>query len=189
MSMLEAIEQKILFRFTRLLSFLIIIILCIIIGFAVWFYFSFKTSTQVSLNDMKVSLAAPAPGDSSTQMGYPASDIPPEIAKYFVSDEERAMFLEGITTLEPEQRRDFMTNLTALIREGERKGLNTADLITQYKMVKLSKLSGNEFDKYTQQAQKAAVVFFILMLIGMIAMFSLILVMLAIERNTRHLKI
>ena len=185
MSILEAIEQKAIFRFTRFLSFLIILILCVAIGFAISFYSSITASTNISMGDMRVSMAPPPMDDTTAQKAPPTADIPPAIAKYLTSDEERSMFLEGITTLEPEQQKDFMSNLGTLIHEGEQKGLNISDLITQYKMVKISKFSGNDFDKYTLQAQRAAIIFLVLMLIGVIALFSLVLVLLAIERNTR----
>ena len=59
------------------------------------------------------------------------------------------------------------------------------DVINSYKVLKLAKIAARGIDKYAEQAKKGGLLFFGAIMMAMVALFSLVLVLLAIERNTR----
>lgn len=186
MLMLDAIERRGLFGFTRFLSFAIILFLCVMIFFSVSFYYSIKPSTFVSLEDVKGSSSAISSQTGLTfQQGTPDVSIPPELDKYFGTEENRNIVRGWISSLDLEQKRDFYSNLAVILREAERNNEDVVDIINAYRYAKLTKLSTSQWEKYAQQVQKGATILFVSILLGMVGLFSLILVLLAIERNSR----
>jgi len=186
MLMLDAIERKGLFRFTRFLSFAIILLLCIMIFFSVSFYGSIEPTTYVSMEDIKASSSTSSsqPGLSFQQNAQDVP-IPPEVDKYLASEDNRKIAQGWVSGLDVEQKKDFFSNLSLLVQEGERKNENVTDIINAYRSMKLAKLSTTQWEKYAQQVQKGATILFVSILLGMVGLFSLVLVLLAIERNTR----
>jgi len=156
------------------------------IFFSVSFYYSIEPSTYVSLEDVKASsTATPSQTGLTFQQSTTDVPIPAEIDKYLGSEENRNIFRGWISDLDLEQKKDYVSNLSALVREAERKGENVTDIINQYRLIKPAKLATGQWEKYAQEAQKGATILFISILLAMVGLFSLVLVLLAIERNTR----
>lgn len=180
MRIIDTIERKGLFRLTRLLAFTSILFLCAMIFYAVKFYFAIENTTYVSIKNLNESLSpfVDMNGDVS---------IPPDIDKCLGYDKKnRKIFNNWISLLSLEQKNEFISNLIELIKDVESKGGSfTIEQLNSYHEIKSQKLLAAQWDKYAERAQKGAIILFISMLVGMVGLFSLILVLLAIERNTR----
>lgn len=181
---LDVFEQKGLFRFIRFLSLATILFLFGLVGFCVTAYLAVKDKRPVSIEEVNAQ---------TYKMHSEWIDedgtirIPPDIFKKYFKDEKNNKVVSGwISTLNMEEKDEFVSNLVALINEAELKGKPfSAEQINAYKEVKFKKFNSATWDKYEQKFQKGAIIFFIAVLLGMIGLFSLTLVLLAIERNTR----
>jgi hypothetical protein len=86
------------------------------------------------------------------------------------------------------QQQDFVDNLSRLIEKGKEEGLSSDkinDLENDYHKLKRQKIMSAEMMKYIALGVKLGAAVLIFMLILILCIVSLILVLLAIERNTR----
>lgn len=114
--------------------------------------------------------------------------IPEDLKPYFKGD--NAMVLQHwIEDLSEAQQRDFLANMSHVVREAEANRANPNDAINTYKVLKLKKLGSDGFDRkineYREIALKVGYVAGIFGFLFLLSIISLVLVMLAIERNTR----
>ena len=110
----------------------------------------------------------------------------PENVKKYLSGENEKIFYGWIKSLDKKDQEDFIDNLSSIISEAENKKENVVDVINEYKTAKLSKLQKTEAEKYEKIAEKGAIIGAIFGLVLFIALMTLILIMLAVERNTRN---
>lgn len=185
--MLDKLERDAIFKFTRLFSFSIIIVLCVGIVSSLLFFINLRSSTQVSLLELKLN--EKKKGNATNVEGLKeAASIPYIVEKYLSDVPNQKVLFSWLSNLNLDQQVDFLSNLSAVIQEAEQNtstGQNMNDIINEYKDAKLARLSKGVFEEYAQQARQAAAIFFIAIFLSMIALFSLVLVLLAIERNTR----
>ncbi len=111
---------------------------------------------------------------------------PDNVKTYLSGDNEKILqgWLDGINGHENKQ--DFLTNMSEVISDAESKKVEVINVINNYKTLKISKLNKGEMAEYKELGQKAALYSVVFGLVIFIALMSLILVMLAIERNTRN---
>lgn len=111
--------------------------------------------------------------------------IPANVKIYLSGDNEKILqgWLDGIKGQDKKQ--DFLTNMSEVIIRAEIKKVEVINVINNYKTLKISKLNKSEIEEYKDIGQKAALYSVVFGLAIFIALMSLILVMLAIERNTR----
>lgn len=125
------------------------------------------------------SIDAASP-ESSTEHTLAQVTLPPLVSKEFeVSN--RDVLAGWIEILDPEQRQDFVDNMSETIEYAQKNHEDVTDLINSYKKLK--------FEKLKDQKERAPNTFMMLgLLISTLITFvllTLILVTLAVERNTR----
>lgn len=123
--------------------------------------------------------------DASSSMESQSLIIHDKIKEYFSGDNEK-IFNDWVDSLETnEQKQDFIDNLSEVISEAESKKVDVVNTINNYKTLKFARINKNQFEKYKELGERAAIFAVILFSAIFLTLMSLVLVMLAIERNTR----
>lgn len=186
MKLFDRLEQKSLFVFTRFLSLAVIVILAVGIFVTAVAYSALKKDTWVTLEQVQAALH---PDDdkspASLKEQLPDVTVPPAINEYLGSGKNQKVLLEWLEPLDTDQQADFLQNMSAVIGQAKAHKVEVVDAINQYKTLKLQKLSTSGVDKYAEPVRKGALMLFMAIMMSMVALFSLVLVLLAIERNTR----
>lgn len=193
------IEEKIIFNITRLVSLFIITGIFILLILGLIGFFNMKSTTYVNYSTIKNQLTAedtpinnqsPKGVDPNSLEGIaPQVEIPQKIRNVF-KDQNREVLISWLKDLSPEKQRDFISNLNNIITEAENdEDVLVTDAINNYKNLKFNKFSqeaNNPYSEYEEIAKKIGMVLFVIISIFLIGLFALVLVLLAIERNTRQ---
>lgn len=197
MSFIQNVERKGLFKLTRYIAllFICLLVLSVIVGF-------FNTTrilgqrTNTKIIPKEILSIIEESSDSKNAMNVNRSEeeinlspgimMPENLRKYFVSPDNRRVLRGWLELLPTDKSQDFLNNLSEIMKEGEAKGIDPGRLINTYKSMKLARFRD---EKTKSEEFKQKLMYFIGGIVGvvfLIAMLSLILVLLAIERNTRH---
>jgi hypothetical protein len=180
--------EKFVFGVTRVFALcgaVAVVIAIIILAMAL---LSPGTHTNVSYSEIANEMAASGKlSASEPEAEAELVPIPKDLKAFLALGPEIEMnlrrMIEGLS--EPEQR-DYLNNLAEVIREATAKNADLLDVANEYTALKSKKRSSiTEFDKYMTIAVKAGYVAIIFGLLLILCILSLVLVMLAIERNTR----
>jgi hypothetical protein len=195
MATLETVETRLLFRFTRFLAFVVILFLSLvlIIG-AVSFAGDLipNQSSEVSFNEISAEYHTvhesnehgtnrlPTREDSQSSL-----DLPLVLQPYFSPPENRAVLIRHMEGLDSSERIEYLDNLSLIVKASESKREDTTDVINKYFELKQAKLALAKADSAARIQRQVYMVASAFSIMFLIAMASLILVLLAIERNTR----
>lgn len=200
MSMLTTIERKFLFTLTRVLALLVIAVLVIGIVIGVVMVERSRAdgdSSAVAPHEVvdvikpKAGEApaapdqetpAPAPKDLGLLPGVKLSFV---LQKHFSSPENVVALNNWLRMIPEEQRQPFLDEMAATVTEAERQQLDPISAINTFHELKMQKLADKKISDEAQKAAEILAVEAAAGALGLIALFSLILVLLAIERNTR----
>jgi hypothetical protein len=199
MNILDGFERRALFTLTRLLSLLIIsILLLFAIAGSFW-----VTKTLISKRDTYVdpsntitppNTSPPAEENSSDSGVAPQQVLNPEVKVPFAvqnmlstPSQKEALFshLQGLAS---RQQQDYLNNLADVVAAAHKQNLSDYDLnypIESYYRSKDKKVSENNEQINEERQLRPYVAGAVFATLSLIALFSLILVLLAIERNTR----
>jgi hypothetical protein len=184
----SSVFEKFLFKFTRL--FALVGAACALMAGAVLLFNlsgSGDKDKYVSFNDLRPVQQTEGVGNEYAPT-HPINKIKfPENVKKYLSGKNEKILNGWIEPLDEKNMKDFIKNLSSIIAEAEERNENVVNIINEYKIVKLEKLNETEFEKYEKVVSKAAISGTIFGLFIFIALMSLVLVMLAIERNTREI--
>lgn len=201
MSFADSFERKFLFVLTRGLALLFIfgLLAAIVIGgIIVSDKLMPKESTSVSPQEVVEAITPPQPETPATAdtaavaspppdpMILPGIKLPFVLQKHFSAPERIKVLRDWLSGLDASQRQVFLEEMAAAVTEAESRGVDALETIDKYKEIKFDKLKQEELAAAklaTQRMTYAGVAFGAILLI---ALFSLILVLLAIERNTRR---
>lgn len=201
MSFADSFERKFLFVLTRGLALLFIfgLLAAIVIGgIIVSDKLMPKESTSVSPQEVVEAITPPQPETPATAdtaavaspppdpMILPGIKLPFVLQKHFSVPERIKVLRDWLSGLDTSQRQVFLEEMAAAVTEAESRGVDALEAIDKYKEIKFDKLKQEELvaaKLATQRMTYAGVAFGAILLI---ALFSLILVLLAIERNTRR---
>lgn len=182
--------ENFLFKFTRLFALGGSVLALSFLAIMLFKQIPTKVDTHVSVLDINVEKIS---GSSVSEASNNHSDedvpyIPENVEKHF-PDEKNKEILAGWLDSISEQalKEDFLDNLSEVIEEAEELELNVLNVINNYKTIKLSKLRKIGDGGYLGILENTTNTFIIFSLIVFIAQLSMILVMLAIERNTREI--
>lgn len=200
MSVLTTIERKFLFNLTRILALLVIAVLVLALVVGAILTEKARTSGDpsavapqevVDVIKPKARAQQTEPGQepvapSSRDLGLlPGVKLPFVLQKHF-STPENVVALNGwLRAIPDDQRQAFLDELAATVSEAERQQLDPIQAINAFHELKMQRLADK---KLHDEAQKQAEILAVeagAAALGFIALFSLILVLLAIERNTR----
>lgn len=183
-------EKKFVFSITRIFA------LCgaaaIVISIVVLAMKLFEPSERKTVTYEEVSMVLSVKMDdtqsdaegSPTAPSVAAIPIPDDLKPYFGEEKERIL-RAWIDDLSEDQQKDFLKNMSRVMREAKINKVDVTEAINAYKSLKLQKLSSEGFEQYTEMADKAGYIAAIFGLLLILSVLSLVLVMLAIERNTR----
>jgi hypothetical protein len=134
--------------------------------------------------------AAPAPGTSRTAQSEgdtdPAAvDLPVQLLPYFTSDSKRALY-EHLSRIDVDERKDYLANLVNVMNEAKVRGELDDDVINTYYELKDSQIELAKDGHALRTTSQIYILGGAASTLFLIALFSLILVLLAIERNTRR---
>lgn len=144
------------------------------------------SSTHVSYNDVKAVAGAPKTTDEAADVTIPDVVLPTNVQTHLAGENRKVLrgWLEG---LDPDQKRDFLLNMSEVIQGAEQSSADVTEAINKYKTMKLQKLAATGLEKYAVQVRRGAVIGLIAFMVLVLAISSLGLVLLSVERNTRHL--
>jgi len=110
-------------------------------------------------------------------------DVPETVSKEFASAKNRQVLAGWVKILPKDERQDFIDNMLDVIIYAQQNNINTTDAVNSYKQLKFDNLGTTGFDRVERVVTRGTVIAGILF--GVMLLFSLVLVLLAIERNTR----
>lgn len=186
--------ESFLFIFTRLFSVFGSIIALVGMLYLFVALLSSGKDTYVSYDEVikEITPTQTSSNDTSTDTSKSDRDkinMPENLKTYFTDDNERVL-QKWLEDYNENQKNDFLKNLSQLVKIAEEdqdeKGPEIiTNVINTYKDIKFQKLSEDEIEEYINQGIKAGYLLGILGLAVFLALLSLVLVLLAIERNTR----
>lgn len=178
--------ENYLFSFTRILALGVSLVALVVIAvLAIGVIGGSPDKSYVSIDEVLPQTQSDQTGTGlAGTTASPKVKAPALVMKYLSGDNEKILhgWLEG---LDEGQQKIFLDNLSSIISEAESKKADVIEVINKYKAVKLEKLQANPFDKYEQMATNGARIGTIFGMVILVGLMSLILVVLAIERNTR----
>ena len=195
---LENLEEKVIFNFTRIIALIMILGIFILLVIGIIGLTTMKDNTYVSYSTVKTSLTTSndSSGDTSQTPSREESleavtsgvYIPQEVKDKF-QGENRDVLIGWLKNMNTQQQEKFVSNLSNIINEAESdESINLYTAVNKYKSLKFNKFTqqtSNPLSSYEDTARKIGIALFVTIAIGLIGLFSLVLVLLAIERNTR----
>lgn len=187
MKPIDTLEQRSLFAFTRFFAIAaILLLLCGLVHVAI-VYPTLTRDTSVSFAEVRSALKAEAAADESTN-GTPATQLPtlPAPVKRHLQDSgEIQHLITSLGDLEPSVQRDILDNLASIIRQTEATTYDLDTVVYKYRQMKRERVSQKPFEKYEEWATKSGLLFVATAMVALVVLFTLVLVALAVERNTR----
>lgn len=198
MKFIDTVERKFLFSITRALAIAFIGLLALSIvagGFLVRGRLTGET-TKVSPGEVMEVLSpatnstagesvADAPAQKTNQNMLPGIKLPFALQKHFSSPENIRILNGWLTALPREQRQQFVEEMAATVVEAEKRQLDASNAMNKFNEIKTQKIADAKVAASVLEQQRiyyAAAAFAAILLVVLL---SLILVLLAIERNTR----
>jgi len=182
---------------TRFLAFVVILALSLglVIGAIIFAGDLIPNQTPVvSFNEISRELhptpEANQPGSNPSQpkeesKGSPSLDLPFVLQPYFSASDNREVLMRHMEGLDSSERREYLNNLSQVVKESQSKGEDTTNIINKYFDLKQTQLALAKADSAARTVRRLYIAASALSIMFLIALASLILVLLAIERNTR----
>lgn len=157
-----------------------------------FFFGRVGVTNEVSYRDVQTKLVADRSSDMSASdeaAGVPSPQpnyvLPPNVQKYMGYGDNRQVLDGWLAELSgSRERNDFLQNMSVIIGDAEKSHQNPVYAVNAYKEIKLFRMNG--VDQYVALGEKAASVTAGLLFLLILVIASQLLVMLAIERNTRY---
>lgn len=197
MNLLDNFEQKGLFRFTRLLALLIVATLvstCVIGGIIIAGTVFARESTYVKpeavMNQVRPPVPATFPGSSDESTAVDPNALPgikmPFVLQTFFSNAQRMrVLLEHLQNLTDDQKQDYVDNMAEVFENAKTQHIDFTEAINAYFSLKDQEIQRARAQHQELIQTRLYVAGTAISIMGLVALFSLILVLLAIERNTR----
>lgn len=196
MSRLDGFERSALFVFTRALALVIVAVLIVGTSALVfWGASTFATSgaTRVSLRELmppegsnEVKSTGGEQANIPQDMGLPPSiRMPFVLQKYFSGSENLGVLHRQLDELTTSEQQEYLDNLAEIVSAQEVSTPDATAVINRYFTVKDSRIQKAKLEAVENRNLQLYLLGSIVSAFGLIALFSLVLVLLAIERNTR----
>ena len=118
----------------------------------------------------------------------PSVKMPFVLQKHFNSPEKVKVLKGWLNILSLEKHQEFIDEMAATVTEAEKLKLSPTEAIDKYKELKFKKIETEIATKAERKTQQLYYAGAVVGAVALIALFSLILVLLAIERNTRQVE-
>ena len=153
---------------------------------------SSKVEPQEVIDALKPSFSVDNPQPTDESFSIPQSKrlpaglkLPFILQKHFSDPDNLRILIDWLSTVPNEQQQIFLDEMAAAVNQAEKDHIAPIDAINTYHRMKIAKLAKEQI---SVSAQKEAWLWYAGAIgsgIAIISLFSLILVLLAIERNTR----
>lgn len=188
----ESFEHAVVFRAVRTFASLALVALIYGAFAGVGAWQSAGPADQIAFKDIRPVLkAAESAGYEPASLALGHGDpllgftLPRRVKRYLDGGSERPVFAGWVRNLSEDRRRDFITNLEAVLAAAERDGADPVATTHVYKDLKLERMQANPLAELTEQIRRVAAVSLVLACVALMGLFSLVLVLLSVERNTR----
>jgi hypothetical protein len=197
---LEAIEQRALFRLTRFMAFMVILTLSVSLMVATGLFADQifpRQSSHIAYSDIVRELHPSSPPSPSsdqassdqdsleTQASAERLDIPTLLRSYFESQENRLVLERHVAGLDSDEKKEYLNNMAEVVSNANSHHEDALAVINRYFEDKEAQLDLVRAEKSSRTQLRLYVAAGCISTLLLIAMASLILVLLAIERNTR----
>ena len=198
MSVIGTFERKGLFRFTRGFAFIISILL--FTGIVVTIYIGIKDAPKIPTTDVYATYVIgllPTPQGNSGQASPAQPSVNPSdlegiiipnnvvIQKVLGNPQTRMILLTPLREFNKSDRQDVLNQLGPVIDIANAKSLDVDLAVRTYFSEKHAAIERRDSAIAKAKAWRLTTGYTVLAGLGLIALFSLVLVLLAIERNTR----
>jgi hypothetical protein len=202
MRFFDNFERRFLFGLTRLVAMALIFSLLVAIAVGGVLFgggLGEPQTTKVSTDEVMDAIRPP-PVVAAVPKAYQPSQttlvsnelpnvkMPFVLQKHFSSPENLRILKDWLDDLPRERRQEFIDEMAAATGEAEEQKLDPTAAINKYRTIKMEKLEAERLAKAQQQTLLLQYAGATAVGIALIALFSLILVLLAIERNTRRVQ-
>jgi hypothetical protein len=192
-SALDNFERSTIFRFTRALAIAAVAAIAIALVVAGLIFAATLLPTSSAVGGREVAAAIRVRGSAPTETASETAseavlstvNLPLAVSKELSGSDNRKVLSGWLANLPKEERQDFVDNMRDVVVYAQQNNINTTDAINTYKTLKLDKVATTGFDRIERQIARATIIGGFLFGLALLAMFSLVLVLLAIERNTR----
>jgi hypothetical protein len=195
MPILQTVEQRLLFRLTRFVAFCIVLFLTLglLIG-ALVFMSDFLPNKQshISFSTLHNELhPSQAGGEDSTPDATPQIpqqdnlNLPLVLQPLFSTAQNRTVLKNHMSTLDSDERDEYLENLAEVVTEAKKRGDDVTEIVNRYFEDKTPQIELAKLDRASRLEHQLYIVGGAVSIILLISFASLILVLLAIERNTR----
>jgi hypothetical protein len=196
MALIDTLERGVLFRLTRALAMLFIVGVCIatvVSGVVLFSMTNQKSTTTVQSSEVLAALHPDTSKSDATSQpaalapeGDPLAELKVPFSLQKNLDSENVPIIRGWLRRMPENKRaEALEELGKLAESAEKANIPISDALNKYRDLKFERLDADvradEQRRYSLLAYAGSVATGIIV----IALFSLILVLLAVERNTR----
>jgi hypothetical protein len=199
MNILDGFERRGLFTLTRLLSLLIVsVLLLFAIAGSFWITKTFvskhETYVDPSTTVTAPNTSQPTEDNSSDSEVAPRPSLNPDVKVPFVVQglisrpSQKGALFNHIQGLSSSQQQDYVNNLADVVAAAQKQnlpGYQIDEAIDQYYLSKDKRLAEENNRANEEKQLRPYVAGAVFATLSLIALFSLILVLLAIERNTR----
>jgi hypothetical protein len=196
MQFLDGLERNILFRLTRALAMLFIVgifLATVVSGIVLFSMTTQKSATTVQSSEVLEALKpASQKSDATSQPaslapeGDPLAELKVPFSLQKNLDSENVVIIRGWLRRMPEDKRaEALNELGKVAEDAEKTNASVPDALNKYKELKFERLEADEKSDLQRKLSLLAFAGSVATGIITIALFSLILVMLAVERNTR----
>jgi hypothetical protein len=203
MQVIDKFEKKFLFGLTRVFAILIIFSILISVGIVGMLFVDFSKGINTQVTAFEVTDAIKPPVVENTTSTYstsssslsptnlnllPSVKLPFVLQKHFNEPENIKVLNSWLDVLPLDAQQNFIDEMAATVTESDKLKLPFVDAINKYKQLKFKKLDEERAAKAERRLQQTYFAAFVFGAVTLIALFSLILVLLAIERNTRQVE-
>jgi hypothetical protein len=199
MQVIDKFEKKFLFGLTRVFAMLIIfsILISVVIVGMLFVDFSKGINTQVTAFEVTDAIKPPVVENTTSTYStssptnltlLPSVKLPFVLQKHFNEPENIKVLNGWLDVLPLDAQQNFIDEMAATVTESDKLKLPFVDAINKYKQLKFKKLDEERAAKAERRLQQTYFAAFVFGAVTLIALFSLILVLLAIERNTRQVE-
>jgi uncharacterized protein YqhQ len=112
--------------------------------------------------------------------------LPPVLQEFFLNEDNQRVMRGWLDALPDEERQPFIDGLAATVEAARTNGVNETDAINRYHEQYMEYVAKKVAEKAVAKEQRLYVAAGLVSTLMLIALFSLVLVLLAIERNTRE---
>ena len=194
-STLDNFERIGIFRFTRAIALVAVVIVAVglIVAGVTFVGTLLPQSTEIGGLEVAAALKGKSAGPAASEAADDHGDatmlstisLPAGVNKEFTSAENRKVLAGWLKSLPKDARQEFVDNMEDIITYANAHQMNATDAINAYRELKFDNVGTTGFDRVERGIARATVIAGFLCGLLLLALFSLVLVLLAIERNTR----